>query len=240
MNILITMAGEGSRFKNAGYKTPKPLIEVGNEYMFMWALKSLPLDLCENLILICRKDHIENTDLKDHIHKNYSDCNPHILEIDELTEGQACTALLAKKMINNSNGLIIHNSDTYFESKLKETLFHLDKEVDGLISVFEDTDSKWSFARLGENGYVDLVAEKNPISSFATTGMYHFRRGSDFVSAAEEMIAKKDRINNEYYVGPVYNYLIKKGKRIVIDKVDSIWGLGTPVDLDIFIRDFLK
>ena len=109
-------------------------------------------------------------------------------------------------------------------------------DVDGGILTFESTHPKWSYAKLGNNGFVSEVAEKNPISTNATVGVYYWKHGQDYVKYAEQMIEENIRVNNEFYVCPVYNQAIKDKKKIKIKEIEKMWGLGTPEDLETFLQ----
>ena len=140
------------------------------------------------------------------------------------------------KFINNSNPLIISNSDQYIEWDSNETMYFFNNDkIDGGILTFESTHPKWSYAKVNNKGFVTEVAEKKPISNNATVGIYFYKRGKDYVSCAETMIAGDIKHNNEFYVCPVYNELIKRGGKIKIKKVKEMWGLGTPEDLNRFL-----
>jgi len=238
VNIVIPMAGRGTRFRQADYKIPKPLIPILGQPMYAWAMKSLPLGLADQLIFLCLDEHLHDFSMEADIMERYGEHSATVIPVTEVTEGQACTVLLARKYINNANGLMIHNADTYFRSHLSEMVSGAGKDADGIISVFEATEERWSFVRTDEHGYVVEVAEKKPISRWATTGMYYFRHGEDFVSAAEEMIVRDMRVNNEFYIGPAYNLLIAHGKRIIPDFVDEMWCMGTPEDLQHFLTNY--
>jgi len=240
VNIVIPMAGRGRRFVDAGYLVPKPLIPVLGSPMFAWALKSLPLDLAKRVIFICLEDQLKSWPLRQVIESRYRFCNPIIIPVSSVTEGQACTVLLARTYIDSDEELIIHNGDTYFRSDLRQKLTSDKEKNSGIISVFHATDERWSFARIDDRGYVVEVAEKKAISSWATTGMYYFRHGRDFVSASDEMIRRNERFNNEFYVGPVYNLLIRAGLKIVLDIVNEMCCLGTPDELTAFIQQQSK
>jgi len=231
VNVVIPMAGLGTRFKDAGFKVPKPLIDVLGKPMYYWAVSSLPLDSCTRLIFIALTEHLDNLGLREDIQRRYSQYDLEIISVAEPTAGQACTVLLAKEFIDNDMPLIIHNVDTYFVSNLarslKETPF-----TDGIISVFEDTNPKWSFVRIDESGQVQEVAEKKPISNLATTGMYYFGSGKSYVSAVEEMIKKNIRVNNEFYISSAYNILIQQGAKIGVDYASEVYCFGTPEDFN--------
>jgi dTDP-glucose pyrophosphorylase len=231
MNIVMPMAGRGSRFAEVGYSVPKPLIDVRGRPMYAWATDSLPLSLAKRLIFVCLAEHLEHRALADDIRERYGRFDPVIISLDHVTEGQACTVLLAREYIDNADPLIIYNADTYCRTRLAETLPTLPSSVDGLLSVFKAPGDKWSFARVDETGRVVETAEKRRISDWATTGLYHFTRGRDFVRAADTMIAENERERGEFYVAPVYNRLIADGADIRIDVADEVWVLGTPEDL---------
>ena len=223
LNVLIPMAGKGSRFLYAGYTFPKPLIEVEKKPMIQLVVENL--NIKANFIYLVLKEHYEEYKLKTLLNLITPGCE--IVIVDEITEGAACTTLLAKSLINNDNPLLISNSDQYIEWDSNEVMYHFsDDETDGGIVTFESSHPKWSFAKLGDNGFVEKVAEKDPISNNATVGLYYWKKGSDYVSCAEKMIEKNIRVNNEFYVCPVYNQAIEDEK-IKIFQIDKMWGLGT-------------
>lgn len=242
MQVLIPMAGRGSRFlnekdRNPEYNKPKPLINIAGHMMIEWALSSLPLTKEDTLIFLVLKEHVDNSHIDQKLKEKFGE-NIKIVVVDKVTEGAACTALLAEKYIDNEEPMILTDSDHYLDG---EQIFKDLKELncDGLIPVFYATGTKWSFSKTNEDGKVIEVAEKRPISTNANIGAYYFSKGKDFVSAAKEMIAAEDRTNGEFYVAPVYNYLIKKGKNIRLSRPSFVYGLGTPKDLENFL-DLLK
>ena len=233
MNILIPMAGAGKRFFDAGYIFPKPLIEIDNKPMIQWVIESLNLQA--NYIFIIQKEHQEKYNIKSVLKILQPNCK--IIELDHLTEGAACTTLLAKEFINNDDPLIIANSDQYINWNSSKAFYDFNsKNLDGAILTFEAIHPKWSYAKCNNEGFVTEVAEKKVISKNATVGVYYWKHGSDYVKSAEEMIKKNIRVNNEFYVCPVYNEFLMKNKKIKIHKVDKMWGLGTPEDLNNFIQ----
>ena len=230
MNIVIPMAGRASRFREAGYAVPKPFIEVKGKPMVKWATDALQLPDAR-LFFIVLREHVSEFQIERKLKEMY----PGSTVISTgITEGAACTVLLAKDFIDNDDGLIVYNADQYFKAPVREALESLPAGVSGLIPVFSATHPRWSFVKADERGYVTEVAEKVPISSHATVGLYYFRHGRDFVWAANEMMRKDIRRNNEFYVCPVYNELIARGDKIKILEVDSMWGLGTPEDVEYF------
>ena len=161
-----------------------------------------------------------------------------IVVTEGLTEGAACTTLLAKEYIDNENPLIISNSDQFILWNPRELLYNFtSKNFDGGILTFQSSHPKWSYAKVNDNNLVTEVAEKNPISTNATVGVYFWKKGSDYVKYAEEMIEKDIRVNNEFYVCPVYNQAIEDSKKITIGEVEQMWGLGTPEDLNTFLNE---
>tara|TARA_B100000427_G_scaffold325640_1_gene332827 strand:- start:454 stop:1842 length:1389 start_codon:yes stop_codon:yes gene_type:complete len=232
MNVLIPMAGAGSRFERAGYTFPKPLIDVNGKPMIQLVTENLNIEARH--IYIVQKSHYEKYNLQQLLNLISPDCV--IVQVDGVTEGAACTTLLAKEFINNDEPLVISNSDQVFEWDSNEFMYSMvADEVDGGILTFEATHPKWSFAKLGEDGFVTEVAEKNPISNIATAGVYYFRKGSDYVKYAEQMIERDIRTNNEFYVCPVYNQACEDNQKVKVFHIDRMWGLGTPEDLNHYL-----
>ena len=159
-----------------------------------------------------------------------------IVQVDELTEGAACTALLAKEFIDNDESLLIANSDQIIEYEAEnfKSLINL-TDVNSIVWCFNDVHPKWSFVKTNARGFVTEVAEKRPISDIATCGIYWYRKGSDFVKSAEAMIEKQIRVNNEFYIAPVYNEMIQDGKTLIPFYVHKMHGIGTPEDLNNFL-----
>ena len=238
MNIVLPMAGRGSRFAQLGIALPKPLIDVRGRPMYAWAMDSLPLQHARRVIFICLNEHLRERALADDIRMRYAALDPVIIGLDGVTEGQACTVLTARQYIDNDEPLIVYNADTFCKTNLDTTLPALPPSVAGLLSVFHAPGDKWSFARTDAGGRVVETAEKKRISDWATTGLYWFRRGRDFVRHADAMIAASERMNNEYYVAPVYNRLIAAGADVRIDPAEAVWVLGTPEDLAYFNANY--
>ncbi|HEU4859389.1 MAG TPA: glycosyltransferase family 2 protein [Chitinophagaceae bacterium] len=237
LNIVIPMAGEGSRFKKAGYTKPKPFIDVMGKPMIKWVMKNLEIPGA-HFFLIARKEHVDaESELVIALKKEFPVT---IIPIDQLTEGTACTVLFARKFINNDIPLLIANSDQWVEFSLSAMLddAHQNK-WDGSILTFKDKEMnpKWSFAKTNEAREVIEVKEKVAISDKATVGIYFFNKGSDFVNAAIDMIAHNERVNNEFYTCPVYNWAIRNDLLIGIYEVQAsaMHGLGTPEDLKFFL-----
>lgn len=235
MNVLIPMAGAGSRFAQAGYTFPKPLIEVHGKPMIQEVVENLNIDA--HYIFLVQKEHYEKYNLKQVLNLIAPGCD--IVQVDGITEGAACTTLLAKELINNYNPLMIANSDQIMEWDANEAMYAFTaSNVDAGIMTFKSTHPKWSYAKIGDDGFVVEVAEKNPISDIATVGVYYWRHGSDYVKYAEQMIDKDIRTNNEFYVCPVFNEAVLDGKKIRIKNIDKMWGIGTPEDLNYYLENY--
>jgi HAD superfamily hydrolase (TIGR01509 family) len=233
MNILIPMAGLGSRFEKAGFTFPKPLIEIHGKPMIQWVIDSLKINA--KFIFIVQSQHQQKFNIKSLLKYLYP--NSKIIETNGLTEGAACTSLLATEFIDNNNPLLIANSDQYIEWDSAKTFYKLsERNVDGAILTFKSTHPKWSYAKINENNEVEKVAEKEVISDNATVGVYYWKRGKDYVRFANDMIKKNIRTNNEFYICPVYNEAIENNKKIITEEVKAMWGLGTPEDLNYFLK----
>lgn len=235
MNVLIPMAGAGSRFEKAGYTFPKPLIDVRGKPMIQWVVDNLNVEA--KYIFIVQQSHFEKYNLKETL-SNFCP-NNEIIQIDGITEGAACTTLLAKQYIDKDEPLIIANSDQFVEWDSDEFIYSCNAgDLDANILTFNSTHPKWSYAKLNDLGFVTEVAEKKPISDLATVGIYYWRKGSDYVKYAEQMIDKNIRVNTEFYVCPVFNEAIQDNKKVRTYNIDKMWGLGTPEDLEYFLKNY--
>ena len=238
INIVIPMAGAGSRFAVAGYEKPKPFIDVNGKPMIVRVLENLVYPDAR-FILVARKEHIDaEVELVKQIEKDF---NAVFIPIDKLTEGSACTILYARKYINNQNPLLIANSDQIVDINIAKFIYDcLSRQLDGSILTFIDEahDPKWSFAKIDADGIVTEVQEKKAISEFATVGIYLYTHGSDFVDAAVDMLIERDKVNNEYYTCPTYNYGIRVGRKFGIYNIDveTMHGIGTPTDLNTYLN----
>jgi len=233
MKIIIPMAGRGKRFEEAGYSFPKPLIDLDGKPMIQVVIENL--NFPDQHIFICQKEHLEKFSMKELL--NLIKPNSKIITINEMTEGAACTVLLAKDLINNDEELIIANSDQWINWNNQHFLSYLrEKDADGGIVTFIATHPKWSFVKIDQEGYITEVAEKKPISNIATVGIYYYKKGKYFVEAVEQMIKKDIRVNNEFYVAPTFNEIIGEGKKVLPYPVAEMRGLGTPEDLKRFME----
>lgn len=237
LNIVMPMAGLGNRFRQAGFAVPKPLIDVKGRPMYAWATESLPLDQCTRLIFILLASQPECPELQRDIEQRYARYRPAVLSVPELTAGQAITVLRAKEIIDIDEPLLVHNADTAFDvdHAWVETAWH--ESLDGALLVFPSQEKRWSFSRANDQGWVEEVREKEVISPWATTGTYWFRRGRDFVRAAERRFQSGRREASEFYVSPLYNDLIATGARVRNFPIRRLYCFGTPEDLEATLRD---
>ena len=230
MNILIPMAGAGSRFAEAGYDKPKPLIDVDGEPMIQRVIDSLHSDKLDlNFIFIALKEHLD-LGLKE-----YLDDKGSIVEVNSITEGAACTVMLAEHLINNDQELLIANCDQYLQWNVHDFITESRKH-DGCLVTFNSTNPHHSYVKM-KKGKVERVAEKVVISDKASAGLYYFKQGKDYVMACNQMMEKNIRTNNEFYICPVYNELLEHDRNISIYQIDvnNKHMLGTPDELQIFL-----
>jgi len=234
-NILIPMAGRGSRFEEQGYTDKKPFIDVNGKPMIHRVIKNLGMEFDKEymFILICLQEDFDKYDFTEFEkvigHNSYD-----VVILDDVTEGAAQTILQAKDLINDDTPLMTMNSDQLVDWDV-ERLFEMCEQFDGVIPCFYGEGNAWSYARTLDNGYVQEVAEKKQISNTATAGYYYWKKGSDFVKYAEQMIEDNSRTNGEFYVAPVYNWAVLDGKRIGVFMVDKCYSLGTPEDLQEYL-----
>jgi len=238
INIVIPMAGEGSRFLKTGITTPKPFIDVCDVVMIERVLENLKVNNAR-YILISRAEHlVSEKSAFERLRKKY---NCEILIVDKLTEGAACTILLSCWFINNDEPLLLANSDQIVEMDMGDFIHDsIERKLDGSILTFPASHPKWSYAKIDSNDHLVELREKEVISEHATVGIYYYQRGTDFVNSAIQMIANNDRVNNEFYTAPAYNYAVKRGLAIGIYEIEEskMHGLGTPEDLKMYIEHF--
>ena len=236
IHFVIPMAGAGSRFVKAGYKKPKPFIDVLGTPMICHVLDNLDMPEAK-FILLVRKEHYECEPeticwINDHYRVEF-------VMIDRLTEGAACTVMHAHRLINNDSPLLIANSDQIVDMNISDFINDSgSRKLDGSVLCFQDNDTKWSYAKIDQYGIIEEIREKEVISPYATVGIYYFAKGRMFVENALDMIVRNDRVNNEFYVAPVYNYSIHAGRKYGIYNINKneMHGTGTPDDLNKYIE----
>jgi len=231
IKLVMPMTGDGKRFADYGYDFPKPMIPIDGVPMFAYAERQIGIAFDERIFIV-RRDH----DLSHAIKNLYPDAI--VIEIDEKTEGTACTLLLAKEHFADGSSMFVSNCDQHIEWDSTIVKIKMRQAtVDGLIATFDspDLDPKWSYVKT-INGRVSRVAEKEAISSSATCGWYYWKDGRMFIDSALAMIAADDRVNGEFYTGPVFNYSIALGAKVIPYNVSVMQGLGTPEDLEGWLK----
>ncbi|MFS1510724.1 MULTISPECIES: glycosyltransferase family 2 protein [unclassified Vibrio] len=239
LNIVVPMAGRGSRFANAGYELPKPLIDVNGKHMIEVVINNLKPKCEHRFIFVCQNEHIGQFNL----HSVFAQAcdNFEVVGIDGVTEGAAITVLKARKFFDNEDPLMIANSDQWVDTNINDYLADMEaRELEGTMLTMKADDSKWSYAKVGADGLVSEVVEKVVVSDEATVGIYNFSCGKTFCKYADYMIEKDIRSNGEFYVAPVYTFMANGGARIGIfnvgEEASGMYGLGIPSDLQLFLR----
>jgi dTDP-glucose pyrophosphorylase len=230
------MAGHGARFVQAGYQLPKMLLEAHGKTLLEWSLDSLPLHLANVVVFVGLKEHDQKFGLQGKIEELYPSMNSRFIFLDQVTRGQAETTYLALEYCQPDEPLVVFNIDTFFQSStLEQNLTNPD--VDGVLGYFASTENRFSFAALDEGGrYVTDVREKEVISSNALTGLYTFKNAKDFADAYNYHVDNNLTVKGEYYIAPMYNYLIAKGREYILDKADEHYILGTPDEYNEFLN----
>lgn len=239
LNIVLPIAGRGSRFAEAGYTLPKPLIPVHGKPMIEVVVNNVRPRDSHRFIFVALQEHLDQLGMRDTLERIAPGCS--VVPVRQITQGAACTVLLARHLIDSDAPLMIANSDQWVDIDINAYLEVLRcSDADGLIMTMWAHDPKWSFVGFDERGQVSRVVEKQVISDEATVGIYNFRHGRDFVASADAMIAADCRVNGEFYVAPTYNVMLASGGRIVIHNVGSerngMYGLGIPADLNAFLE----
>lgn len=240
IDFVITMAGHGHRFKKEGYKIPKYMVKVHGKTLFEYSMEGLPLEIANKLVFICLAEHEDLYSVKKFITAKVSHPNIEVILLNKVTRGQAETACKAENIITYNNEILIYNIDTYFTSTtLKKHLIDNKNKNVGFLGAFidESDDDKWSFAKINQGGNVIETAEKNKISNYALTGLYHFKNSDDFFSIARKWIKDGKTVKNEFYIAPMYNDLILTGKHFKLDIVDKFIPLGTPQEVKYFEKN---
>ena len=236
MNVIITMAGLGSRFQKAGYKVPKYMVEVNGKTLFEWSMLSLVDFNKQNdvkYIFIVRKEN-ESKDFIINEMKKFGINDVEVIEIDYLTDGQATSALLANKVWRPEEEMVVYNIDTYVE---ENEMKYSDIKGDGFIPCFNAPGDHWSFVRLDENGNAVEVREKERISDNCTLGLYYFKSCQLYQDLYEEYYKDDSHLEkNEKYIAPLYNYMIENGMQVNISNVpyEKVHVLGTPEEVEVF------
>ena len=237
INIVIPMAGDGQRFQSSKWKTLKPFIEWNSKKMIEHVMQNLNYHQQAHFILILREEHALEYQKELNEIKNNFDVT--FITIKQKTEGPLCTILFAKDLINNDVPVLIANSDQIADCDVNDFVDScLKNNFDGSLLTFEETEKspRWSFVKTDANNKVTEVKANNQ----GVVGWYFYRKGSDFVDAAIDLIIRNDRANNEFFQCPTYNYSIARGKEFTTYMIQEsqMHGTGTPEDLQKYL-DFL-
>lgn len=237
-NLLLPIAGEAQRFKNEGYDAPKPLIMAKNKHVIDWAMDSIKTDEC-NIIFVVRSEHTYTFSLDKVLKQKFGD-DIKIVKAQEKTDGALNTCLLAQEYIDNDLPLVIYTPDVCFSPQLDPS--SIDTELDGMLLTFKANSPAHSYLSINKEGFVTKTVEKEVISTDAAVGVYYYKKGSDFVKYAQMVIDNNLRTKGEFYICPMYNFLIKDGLKIGYKQTEKMHVLGTPEELEFFeqfvISDF--
>ena len=237
MNVLIPMAGRGKRFSNVGYDLPKPLIKIDHRTMLEHAINTLDIDGEYVFIVREYENRDYNREVKSILRKSKPNCK--ILLIDYITEGPACSALLARDYINNDQELVIANCDQIMWWSGNRFIDYVrSNNFDGAVVTYTTDTPKNSYAKVDLKGNVVEIAEKKVISNIGLNGIHYWKRGQDFIDSAEEMMKSNDRVNDEFYIAPTYNYMIKNNKTVGFYHIPNEQhnAVGVPLDLETFLE----
>lgn len=238
LQILMPMAGAGSRFANAGYSTPKPLIEVDGHAMFMKALSSLDnISAPRKYIFVIRQEHVDKQNLDNLIRSVLPEAE--VVILPEVTRGAAETALSAKNRLDPNSPLIVMDCDLWFKSQsyadMVSSCLENASDLGGGLLTFEADNPRYSYAKVDDKDLVLRTAEKKVISNHAITGAYFFANAKIFTDSAEKLMHLP--INEdmpEYYMSLLYNILLDEGKKIQATYVDEFASFGTPEELQTY------
>jgi len=236
-NLLVPMAGLGSRFKKEGYDVPKQFIHVREKQLLDISLDCIDKSEC-NLIFIVRDEQVYNYNA-DTILKNKFGDDIKIVVTEGLTRGSVCSCLLAREYIDNDLPLIMHTLDIEFFPTLDPSSL-IKQGIDGSLLTFKSNSSNYSYVKLGEDELVTATAEKKVISDKACVGIYYFSKGSDFCKYADKMIENEITTKGEFYISPLYNLLIEDGLKIESIDVEKIHIFGTPKEFLFYKNNVIK
>ena len=214
LNIIIPMAGRGSRLNM--YEKPKVLVEINGKPMIQHAVECITPSCEHRFIFIVRNDMLDKYNLNNILESIAPGCI--LVTTPEVTQGQACSILLAKGFIDNDEPLIQSNSDHFLDFDINTFIDFAKDDSDGTILTFPDTDPKYSYSRLNDDNWIVETAEKKVISNHVNAIIY-YKYGKDCVRAIEKTIDKDLRVNGEFYVNPTINELIAEGKKFKIFEI---------------------
>jgi dTDP-glucose pyrophosphorylase len=237
MQYLIPAAGKGSRFADAGFEKPKPLIELHGIPLIVWVLANFEYKRNDTINIVVQRDSFDTLSVESYI--SALSVKPNFIYLEEITDGAARTVFNATRYLDPDKPMIVANSDQYVSKSLEQFVeIASNPNSDGCILTMNANSNKWSYIGVNSKNKINQVVEKQEISNEATVGIYSWQKVRDFTKSFEDMVRANDKVNNEYYLAPTYNYMIKKGAKIDylnIGEIDvQVHGLGTPEDLKKF------
>ena len=239
LNVVITMAGRGSRFHEAGYEVPKFEIMAHGCSLFEWSMRSLEnfLTPSSRVVFICLKEN-KSSSFVLHQARTLGVTDVHIVELDEITDGQATSAYMSRELWNPEWPLLIYNIDTYVKPHaLKPD--DIRSGSDGWVPCFRVPGEHWSFVKLGDDGWAIDLAEKQRISDYASIGLYWFKRADRYVELYDKFFSDtKNLVRGEKYIAPLFRQLLSEGGKVSLSDLSlaDVHVLGTPVELDHFLQ----
>ena len=236
LHIVMPMAGEGSRFLKEGWTTPKPLIELNGQPLFKHAISSVTdKDIQMKYSFIVRQEHIDKYQIDKGIRSFLPEAN--LFSVVKTTRGAVETGLIAENAIADDDAVIVMDCDLEFRSKkfmeiIKQILNKpIEEATGGALVSFESNEPRYSYAALGEDGFVARTAEKEVISNHALCGAYFFASGRRFKQIAHLLLAEPAFTKPEYYVSLLFNYLLKDGEKVWLAPMEEYYSYGTPEEL---------
>lgn len=233
LHVIMPMAGAGSRFVNAGWSTPKPLIELDGQPLFKWAIDSVKIDnVPMKYSFVVRQEHIDNYNIDTTIKSYFPEAN--VFAVEQTTRGAVETCLIAEPVIDDNDAVIVIDCDLKFKSKQFEQVI-IDAlkfdNIGGALVSFNSNSPKYSYAEIDSDGYVIRTTEKEVISNNALCGAYFFSNGKSFKTIAHQILVEAEFNKPEYYVSLLYNYLLSAGKKIQMTSLDDYNSYGTPDEI---------
>jgi NDP-sugar pyrophosphorylase family protein len=225
MILVMPMAGRGARL--AGRGAPKPLVHVAGQPMVTWALAGLASIPRRKTIFVVLDEHEREFGLSVLL-REAAGSAVEVISLSAVTDGQLCTVLEARSEIRSGEDVLVASCDTFVESDLASDIERRGVDTRGIISVASLPGDRWSFARTNEDGKVVEVTEKVRISPHASTGLYYFADGSEFLDAADTLVRQGRKTRGEYYVMPVYGEFISRGWDVRLSHARSVLDMGTP------------
>lgn len=241
LHIIMPMAGEGSRFLKEGWTTPKPLIELNGQPLFKHAISSVfDKEIPMKYSFIVRQEHIDKYQIDKGIKSFLPEAN--LFSVVKTTRGAVETCLVAESVIAADDAVIIMDCDLEFRSMqfieiIKKILNQsMEEATGGALVSFESNEPRYSYAALGEDGFVTRTAEKEVISNHALCGAYFFSSGKRFIQIAHQLMDEPVFSKPEYYVSLLFNYLLKDGEKVWLAPMEEYYSYGTPEELKRYLK----